>query len=473
MISAIDLTLGAPILSMTVTIMLAILLESFAGMKGLFAYGVGLLGLTATSLFVGLGFSEPGVAFFSMVSVNPFSSFIALLVLVCGVVTMVHARQYLGQVDRQRGEFYILVLFAVTGMMLIGYANDLMIVFLGIELMSVSLYVLAGFFRNEDRSNEAALKYFLLGAFATGFLLYGIALVFGAAGSTNLQVISRTYAGVSNEPLFLLGMGMLIVGFGFKVAAVPFHMWAPDVYEGAPTVVTGLMASGAKAAAFAGFATVFIKTFDIEGSVVSLVIAYVSVFSMVLGNVVALAQTNLKRLLAYSSIAHAGYMLAGIASGSTEGLHGVGLYLAAYAVTTLGAFGVLAWMESALKEGQTVESLAGLSKRQPAVAALMALFMFSLTGIPPFAGFVGKYYVFMAAVRADMVWLAVIGVVTSAVGAYYYLGIVVQMYFREGEDVRQPLPAASIMVALAVSAVLIILIGVFPASVLRLLAPGL
>ena len=473
MISSIDLTLGAPILSMTVTIMLVILLEAFAGMKGLFAYGISLLGLAATALLVGLGFTEPGVALFSMISINPFSSFIALLVLVCGILTMVYARQYLERLNKQKGEFYILVLFAVAGMMLIGYANDLMIIFLGIELMSDSLYVLAGFFRTEERSNESALKYFLLGAFATGFLLYGIALVFGASGSTNLQVISRTFAGFSNQPLFMLGMGMLIVGFGFKVAAVPFHMWAPDVYEGAPTVVTGLMASGAKAAAFAGFATVFIRTFDISGSVTSLVIAYLSVFSMVFGNVVALWQTSLKRLLAYSSIAHAGYMLAGIASGSIEGMHGVALYLAAYAITTIGAFGIIGWMESELKEGTTVESLAGFSKRQPGVAALLALFMFSLIGIPPFAGFVGKYYVFMAAVRADLVWLAIIGVLTSAVGAYYYLRIIVQMYFRDGEETTQPLPALSIMVALVVSAVLIALIGVYPAGVLSLLAPGL
>jgi len=375
--------------------------------------------------------------------------------------------------NQERGEFYVLVLFALSGMMLIAYANDLMIVFLGIELMSVSLYVLAGFFRTDERSNESALKYFLLGAFATGFLLYGIALVFGASGSTNYQVIARTYAGIANQPLFLLGMAMLIVGFGFKVAAVPFHMWAPDVYEGAPTVVAGLMASGAKAAAFGGFATLFIETFDISGSVTALVIAYVSVFSMVLGNIVALSQSSLKRLLAYSSIAHAGYMLAGIASGSTEGLLGVGLYLAAYAITTLGAFGVIAWMESVLHEGQTVESLAGLSRRQPGVAALLALFMFSLTGIPPFAGFVGKYYVFMAAVRADLVWLAVIGVLTSVVGAYYYLRIVVQMYFREGKEVRQPLPAVPVMAALIVSAILILLIGVYPSGVLSLLAPGL
>ncbi len=473
MISSLDLTLGAPILSMTATIMLVILLEAFAGMKGLFAYGFSLLGLAATALLAGLGFTQPGVAFFSMISVDPFSSFIALLVILCGLITVIYARQYLEHLGRHRGEFYILVLFAVAGMMLIGYANDLMIVFLGIELMSVSLYVLAGFFRTDDRSTESALKYFLLGAFATGFLLYGIALVFGASGSTNLDVISRTYAGVANEPLFLLGTAMLIVGFGFKVAAVPFHMWAPDVYEGAPTVVTGLMASGAKSAAFAGFITVFIRTFDISGSVTGLVIAYLAVFSMVLGNIVALSQSNLKRLLAYSSIAHAGYMLTGVASGTTEGMYGVALYLAAYAVTTLGAFGVIGWMESVLNEGQTVESLAGLSKRQPGVAALLALFMFSLTGIPPFAGFIGKYYVFMAAVRADMVWLAVIGVLTSAIGAYYYLCIVVQMYFREGEVVRQPLPAASVMAALIFSAVLIVLIGVYPAAVLDMLAPGL
>ena len=470
MISSFDLTLGAPIICITASIMLVILFEAFVGMKGAFAYGLGILGLLATMLLAGLGFTNPGVAFFSMISINPFSAFIAVLITVCGIMTMLYARPYLHDTGQHRGEFYILVLFAIAGMMLIGYANDLMIVFLGIELMSVSLYVLAGFFRLDKRSNESALKYFLLGAFSTGFLLYGIALLFGTTGTTNLQVISQTAAGVSNQPMFLLGVAMLMVGFGFKVAAVPFHMWAPDVYEGAPTPVTGLMASGAKAAAFAGFATVFIGSLDIGGSIISEGLAYLSVFSMVLGNIVALSQSNLKRLLAYSSVAHAGYMLAGIASGSVEGLHGVGLYLAAYAVTTLGAFGVVAWMETVLKEGVTVEALAGLSKRQPAVAAMLAVFMFSLTGIPPFAGFVGKYYVFMAAVRADLVWVAVIGVLTSAVGAYYYLGIVVQMYFKEGKEDSRPLPAVPAMVALVLSVVLIILIGVYPASVLNLLS---
>jgi len=335
------------------------------------------------------------------------------------------------------------------------------------------LYVLAGFFRTRDVGNESALKYFLLGAFSTGFLLYGIALVYGTTGTTNLSLIGSAYAGVANQPLFLLGVGLLMVGLSFKVAAVPFHMWAPDVYEGAPTVVTGLMATGAKTAAFGAFAAVFLRTFDPAGSTTADVLALLAAASMVVGNIIAIAQTNLKRMLAYSSIAHAGYMLSGIAAGSVEGQNGVILYLAAYAATTLGAFGIVGWLERETGEGTSLEEYAGLSKHQPVIAALMALFMFSLTGIPPFAGFIGKYSVFLAAVRADMTWLAVVGVLTSAVSAYYYLRVVVMMYFREREGDVIRLPNFSIMLALAISAFFVVVLGVLPSIVLDIVAPGL
>jgi len=473
MITFSDLSFAAPILALTVTVLLVMVAEAFRVGSSRFSFFLTLTGLTAAALIAGKGAGTRGAAFQDMVVVDGPTSVLTIIICGTGILSTLLSRSYLELRGSHRSEFYMLVLFAVVGMILMASAGDLIIVFLGIELMSICLYVLAGFFRTRDVGNESALKYFLLGAFSTGFLLYGIALVYGTTGTTNLSLIGSAYAGVANQPLFLLGVGLLMVGLSFKVAAVPFHMWAPDVYEGAPTVVTGLMATGAKTAAFGAFAAVFLRTFDPAGSTTADVLALLAAASMVVGNIIAIAQTNLKRMLAYSSIAHAGYMLSGIAAGSVEGQNGVILYLAAYAATTLGAFGIVGWLERETGEGTSLEEYAGLSKHQPVIAALMALFMFSLTGIPPFAGFIGKYSVFLAAVRADMTWLAVVGVLTSAVSAYYYLRVVVMMYFREREGDVIRLPNFSIMLALAISAFFVVVLGVLPSIVLDIVAPGL
>ncbi|HAV24036.1 MAG: hypothetical protein A3H45_11570 [Ignavibacteria bacterium RIFCSPLOWO2_02_FULL_55_14] len=473
MITFSDLSFAAPILALTVTVLLVMVAEAFRVGSSRFSFFLTLTGLTAAALIAGKGAGTRGAAFQDMVVVDGPTSVLTIIICGTGIVSTLLSRSYLELRGSHRSEFYMLVLFAVVGMILMASAGDLIIVFLGIELMSICLYVLAGFFRTRDVGNESALKYFLLGAFSTGFLLYGIALVYGTTGTTNLSLIGSAYAGVANQPLFLLGVGLLMVGLSFKVAAVPFHMWAPDVYEGAPTVVTGLMATGAKTAAFGAFAAVFLRTFDPAGSTTADVLALLAAASMVVGNIIAIAQTNLKRMLAYSSIAHAGYMLSGIAAGSVEGQNGVILYLAAYAATTLGAFGIVGWLERETGEGTSLEEYAGLSKHQPVIAALMALFMFSLTGIPPFAGFIGKYSVFLAAVRADMTWLAVVGVLTSAVSAYYYLRVVDMMYFREREGDVIRLPNFSIMLALAISAFFVVVLGVLPSIVLDIVAPGL
>ena len=367
-----------------------------------------------------------------------------------------------------RGEFYILILFSTVGMMLMAGALNLITVFLGIELMSVSLYVLAGFMRKKVRSNESALKYFLLGAFATGFLLYGIALIYGTSGTTDLVAISKLFPQLSHNPIFLVGCGLLVVAFSFKIAAVPFHMWAPDVYEGAPTTVSGFMSTGAKAAAFATFLLVFVRVFDIAGTSLSQVIAVIAAASMIVGNVTAVAQTNVKRMLAYSSIAHAGYMLSGIAAANVEGETGILFYLLAYTFVNVGAFGIVSIMERQDDKKLNFEDYEGLSARRPALAVLMTIFMFSLAGIPPFAGFFGKYYVFLAAVKANLTWLAILGVLTSLISVYYYLRLVVLMYFREGDaDLDHSVPRRS-MIALAIAAISIVVLGLYPSLIVDL-----
>jgi len=281
-------------------------------------------------------------------------------------------------------------------------------------------------------------------------------------------VITRSFPALSGNIMFVIGVALMIVAFSFKVAAVPFHMWAPDVYEGAPTPVTGFMATGAKAAAFAVFVVVFDRTLGFSGGKLNLVIAMIAAASMILGNVLAIAQTNVKRMLAYSSIAHAGYMLSGVAAANTEGQSGVLFYLIAYLFMNLGAFGIVGIMEGEDEKNLSIDDYAGLSTQRPVLAMLMAVFMFSLAGVPPFGGFFGKYYVFLAAVKANMTWLAVVGVLTSLVSAYYYLRLVVLMYFRDGKADVPMKPSFAAMVAVCVSALLILQLGLYPSAVVQL-----
>jgi NADH-quinone oxidoreductase subunit N len=351
-------------------------------------------------------------------------------------------------------------------MILMASAVDLVIIFLGLELMSLCLYVLAGFHRTKTQSNEAALKYFLLGAFVTGFLLYGIALIYGATGTTNLITISRSISEYSSNSLFLLGVGLMAMSFSFKVSAAPFHMWAPDVYEGSPTTVTAFMSTAAKAAGFAAFIAVFVRSFAFAETNVNVILGWLAAASMVVGNITAIAQTNVKRLLAYSSIAHAGYMLTGIAAGNPEGQIGILFYLAAYVVMNIGAFAVISLLEREDGGGLTLNDYAGLSSQQPVLAALLSVFLFSLAGIPPLAGFFGKYYVFLAAVKAGMTWLAIVGVLTSLVSVYYYLNIVVLMYFKEGQGQVAAKPAKATLIAIGIAAILVLGFGLYPSSVL-------
>ena len=463
-----DITSSAPLVSLVLFSLLTLIVESLGKDKPVFSYWVSLVGVAVSLVlsFRHLGAGTP--VFGGMLLQGGFSGYCNIIFLTSALLTILMSRDYLDRMESHRGEFYILILFSTTGMMLMAGALNLITIFLGIELMSVSLYVLAGFMRKRVRSNESALKYFLLGAFATGFLLYGIALIYGTSGTTDLIAISRLFPQLSHNAIFLIGCGMLVVAFSFKIAAVPFHMWAPDVYEGAPTTISGFMSTGAKAAAFATFLLVFVRVFDIAGSSLSQIIAVIAAASMIVGNITAIAQNNVKRMLAYSSIAHAGYMLSGIAAANVEGETGILFYLLAYTFVNVGAFGVVSMMERQDDKHLSFDDYAGLSARRPMLALLMSIFMFSLAGIPPFAGFFGKYYVFLAAVKANMTWLAILGVLTSLVSVYYYLRLVVLMYFREGEaDLEKPAPLESV-IALIVAAAFIVVLGLYPSLIVDL-----
>src|SRR5882724_11815159 len=350
-------------------------------------------------------------------------------------------------------------------MMTMAGATDLIVIFLGLEVMSIAVYVLAGVWRQEIRSNEAALKYFLLGAFATGVLLFGIALLYAVTGSTRLEAIADSLSNgpVPSTELLFLGIGQLLVGFGFKVAAVPFHVWTPDVYEGAPTSVTALMAVGVKAAAFAAFARVFLAAIAETSADWNQVLWWIAAATMTVGNLLAISQSNIKRMLAYSSIAHAGYLLVAMVAGGEAGGASLLFYLLAYAATNLGAFGVVMALARTGEPNEEIERYAGLAERRPLLALAMAVFMLSLAGVPPLVGFAGKFYVFRAVIESGYVGLAVIGVLNSVVSAYYYIWIIVMMYMREG-DYDPPLHSSRpyLAAAIGISAVATVLLGVLP-----------
>ena len=464
-----DLLTNSPLMVLALTGFLMILIESTKTVRTRITFGVGIAGLLVTGVLACFHLNPEQATFNGMLNAGGYGSYFAMIFVVAAILTFLLSRNYLEKMQTNKGEYYILIVFATVGMMLMASANDLIIVFLGIELMSLCLYILVGFFRVRDRSNESAIKYFLLGAFATGFLLYGIALVYGASGTTSLPAIARAFPDLAGNTLFVIGVALMIVAFSFKVAAVPFHMWAPDVYEGAPTTVTGFMSTGAKAAAFAVFVVVFDRTLGYAGGKINDVIAIIAAASMILGNVLAIAQTSVKRMLAYSSIAHAGYMLSGVAAANPEGQSGVLFYLIAYLFMNLGAFGVVGIMEGEDDKNLNIDDYAGLSTQRPVLALLMAVFMFSLAGVPPFGGFFGKYFVFLAAIKANMTWLAVVGVLTSLVSAFYYLRLVVLMYFREGKADVALKPSFAAMAAISISALLILQLGIYPSAVVQLI----
>jgi NADH-quinone oxidoreductase subunit N len=431
---------------------------------------VGLAGVVIALIVTILLWGSDVTGFQGMAVLDNLTLFATLVIGYATGLVLLESIDYLKRRGMESGEFYILVLFAAAGMVIMAGANDLIVVFLGLETMSLALYVLAGFFRTEIQAGEASMKYFLLGAFASGFFLYGIALIYGATASTNLDKIGAAVkAGAGRDPLLLIGFALLLVGFGFKISAVPFHMWTADVYEGAPTSVTAFIATGSKAAAFAALLRLLLEALRPLQGEWTWLFWVLAVLSMTLGNIVAIAQQNLKRMLAYSSIAHVGYMLVGIVAGGGMGGGSVLFYLLVYTFTTAGAFGVILLLERGGEEAVGVGDTAGLATRHPLAALALALFLLSLVGIPPTAGFVGKFYLFGAAVRSGYVWLAVIGVLNSAAAAYYYLRIIVNMYMREPEGtpaVIMPSFAGALAVAVALWGV--IQLGIFPAPLFEL-----
>ena len=413
---------------------------------------------------------SPGLAFYGTIRVDGFSTFFNFLVIAIAAVVILSSFEYMAVQKIRAGEYYALILFGTVGMSLMSSAIELVLIFIGLEISSISTYILAGFRRNEASSSESSLKYFLLGSFATAFFLYGVALMFGATGSTNIDVIGQKLQTGRVEVLVFAAMALMFVGLGFKVAAAPFHVWTPDVYEGAPAPVVGFMSTAPKAAAFAVLLRV---VFSINAPGRFWILWVAAALSMTLGNVGALVQNNVKRLLAYSSIAHAGYLLVAFAMTTQEnsltGISAAMFYTAAYAAMNVGAFAVVSHFANAGERYVTLEDYEGLGRSSPLLAATLTVFLLSLIGIPMTGGFFAKFYVFSAALRANLIWLTIIGVVNSAIGAYYYLRIIVMMYMRESrkEVPVTPIPLA-LGLALGVSIVATLYLGLLPNRVLQI-----
>ena len=425
---------------------------------------VALLGVVAALLTSLAAWGGRGRGFRDMVILDNYALFFHVVICYGAALIVLLSIDYLRRSGVESGEYYALVLFSTSGMLLLTSASDLIVVFLAIELMSLSLYVLSGLFKGRRQAGEASMKYFLLGAFASAFLLYGIALLYGATGTTNIDRIAAAAAAAPHDTLLIAGLGLLLVGFGFKISSAPFHMWAPDVYEGAPTSVTALIATGSKAAVFAVLVRLLLSGVRAVQADWTAVLWVLAALTMTLGNVVAIAQSNLKRMLAYSSIAHVGYMLVGLAAGGAAGAGAVLFYLLAYTFTTAGTFGVITLCVRAGEEAVDVRDYAGLGRRHPVLAFALALLLLSLVGIPPLAGFVGKFYLFGAAVRAGFVWLAVLGVLNSAVAAYYYLRVIVTMYMQEPDEQSASVaPSFAGGLALTIAVIGVVLLGLMPA----------
>ncbi|HVZ20302.1 MAG TPA: NADH-quinone oxidoreductase subunit N [Vicinamibacterales bacterium] len=400
-----------------------------------------------------------------LLAVDRFALFFKIVFLGAAGITVLLSMKYLEIEGVSPGEYYFLILCSTLGMMVMASGIDLISIFIGLETMAVSFYILAGFIKPNPRSNEAAVKYFLLGAFSLGILLYGMSFMYGLSGTTSLRSMATLFVGQERDPRLVLAVILVVAGVGFKIAAVPFHMWAPDVYEGAPTPVTAFLSVGSKAASFAMLLRIFLEgmpSLSVDWRILFEVLAIVT---MTVGNLAALTQSNLKRMLAYSSIAHAGYLLIGIVAagaGYTRGVTATLVYLFIYAFMQLGAFGIVILMRRQDAIGDELKDLSGLYQRRPVAAFAMLLFMLSLGGIPPTAGFMGKFWLFGAAIEAGFVWLAVIGVLNSAISLYYYIRVVVFMYLKSDSTGSEPVFSPSLALAVGVAVVATIVLGVYP-----------
>jgi NADH-quinone oxidoreductase subunit N len=397
-----------------------------------------------------------------LIAVDSFALFFKVLFLVAAIITILMSIRYLEIEGASPGEYYFLILCATLGMMIMAGGIDLITSFIGLETMAVSFYILVGFIKPNQRSNEAAVKYFLLGAFSLGILLYGMSLMYGLSGTTNLRSMATLFAGQPRDPLLVLAVILVAAGMGFKIAAVPFHMWAPDVYEGAPTPVTAFLSVGSKAASFAMLLRIFFEGMPSMNTDWRLLFEVLSIVTMTVGNIAALTQSNFKRMLAYSSIAHAGYLLMGVVAGTPRGVSAMLIYLFVYAFMQLGAFAVIIMMRRADAMGEDLKDLSGLSSRRPFAAFALLVFMLSLGGIPPTAGFMGKLWLFGAAVDAGYVWLAVIGVLNSAISLYYYVRVVVFMYLKTDTTGSEPQLGPALAFTLVLALVATMALGLYP-----------
>lgn len=461
-------TLNFPVISSQVVLVVAALVILIADLVIAQKRILGWISLVAVlgALAGVFTFRSASPAFQTMALADGLGLFTTAAVTIAAGLALLLSIERVADFTRHAGAYYALILLATAGMTALTIASDFMTIFVAIEILSLALYILSGFNRGDVRSAEAALKYFLLGAFASGFLLYGMALIYGATGSTNLTAIAQGIAPLSVSlpfaPLLPLGVGLLLVGLGFKVALAPFHMWTPDVYQGAPTPVTAFMSVGTKTASFAALIRV-LAALGSHDRPWLLALAGLAVLTMTLGNLAALRQTSLKRMLAYSSIAHAGYIVTGLAAGNQRGAEGALYYLLAYTFMNLGAFAVLLAVQRREENDVSIERLQGLASRRPALAVLMAIFMFSLAGIPPLAGFFAKLYVFSGAVEAGLAWLAIVGVINSALGAYYYLRVTVSMFMAEpaAGAAETAKPGWPVMATVLIAALATVLLGIW------------
>ena len=468
-IGSMVILMGEVLLSRADTVLGREVTESFIGTV-LAATAIFFLALTLWAS--GFAFAGGGVQVFNpdhpMYQLDPFSSLVTAVVALSALLSCALSIAYLSELRINHGEYYALIMLSVSGMMLMVAAVDLIAVFLGFELMSIPIYVLAGFDRRKLRSNESALKYFLIGSFASAIMLYGMALLYGVSGATSFEAIRAGFD--AGSPIALVGLGFIVVGFAFKVSMVPFHQWTPDVYEGAPSAVTAFMSVTVKVAAFATLIRLLGMAFGPLDESLEVIFWVLSAITIVVGNIMAIIQENVKRMLAYSSIAHAGYLMIGLVAGTLQGYSAMIFYLIAYTFMNLGAFGVVVALANRGNDCERIASFAGLARTRPGLAALMTLFMLSLAGIPGTAGFLGKFNIFMAAVNAGDVWLLIIGVLMSVVSVYYYLRIPVLMYMREPGDESHRMEISSGEGAVLVfCALAVITLGLFPNSVPTLL----
>jgi len=462
-----------PEITLTVTATLIMVLSVLVRERSKHLLGyVSLLGLLAALAGSAACYLDPGPAFKEMLVVDSFATFFRMLVILVGILVTLSSIPYLRREGAASGEYHALLLYSVTGQCIMAAANDLIIVFIGLEISSIASYVMAGYLRDDRRANEAAIKYFLLGSFATAFLLYGVAWIYGVTGSTHLRDIRAVLSdtGSTFSPILVVAAaGLIFVGLAFKVSAWPFQVWAPDVYQGAPAPVAAFLSAGPKAAAFAVFLRVFVTALGPMADRWGPLVWASALLTMVIGNFAALWQSNVKRLLAYSSIAHAGYVLVALAARSDMGTAAAMFYLAAYALMNVGAFTVVGHICGKGERNLEIDDYAGLGVRQPVTAALFTVFLLSLIGVPLTGGFFGKFYIFRAALRADLIWLTVLGLLTSAVAAYYYLRLIVVMYMHEPAEAAPQLPAlgGALGTVLWASALGILALGIYPGIVLE------